>query len=52
MKNKSNIRLELGQGLVEYALIVVLLAVFIILGLTFLGNGIGSALYNNIISSL
>jgi len=43
---------ERGQGLVEYSVIVVMLAVIVIAGLNFLGAGIGSALYNSIISNL
>jgi Flp pilus assembly pilin Flp len=43
---------EKGQGLVEYALIIVLLAIVSIVALNFLAGGITEALYNNIISSL
>ena len=43
---------EMGQGLVEYALIIVFLAVVLMLGLELLGEGIISALYNNIIANL
>jgi pilus assembly protein Flp/PilA len=50
MVNQQN-RKELGQGLVEYALIIVLLAIVVIVGLTLLGTGITDA-YSNIISNL
>jgi pilus assembly protein Flp/PilA len=43
--------LEHGQGLVEYALIIVLLAILLIVGLTFLGGGITNT-YTNIIQNL
>lgn len=43
---------EAAQGLVEYALILVLLAIVVMVGLTFLGQGITGALYNNIIANL
>lgn len=43
---------EAGQGLVEYALILVLLAVVLIVGLNFLAGGIVNSLYQNIISAL
>jgi Flp pilus assembly pilin Flp len=42
---------EIAQGLVEYALIIVLLAIFLIVGLAFLGDGL-TATYNNIIENL
>lgn len=42
---------EKGQGLVEYALLIVLLAIFLIVGLRLLGDGISGA-YNTIISNL
>lgn len=41
-----------GQGLVEYALIIVLLAIVLIVALNFLASGITGAMYNNIIESL
>lgn len=41
-----------GQGLVEYALIIVLVAVFLIVALNVLGSGLVSSFYNNIISAL
>jgi pilus assembly protein Flp/PilA len=44
-------RSEIAQGLVEYALIIVLLAIVVIVGLTFLGEGISNT-YNNIIENL
>jgi Flp pilus assembly pilin Flp len=43
---------ENGQGLVEYALLIVLLAIASIVALNFLADGITGALYNNIISNL
>ncbi len=43
---------ERGQGLVEYALIIALLAIVIILALNFLATGITGAMYNNIIGNL
>jgi Flp pilus assembly pilin Flp len=43
---------ELAQGLVEYALIIVMLAIVVMVGLSFLAEGITGALYNNIISNL
>lgn len=43
---------EKGQGLVEYALIIVLLAIVVIVSLNFLASGITGALYNNIIANL
>jgi Flp pilus assembly pilin Flp len=43
---------EKGQGLVEYALLIVLLAIAIIVALNFLADGITGALYNNIIANL
>jgi Flp pilus assembly pilin Flp len=43
---------ELAQGLVEYALIIVMLAIVVMIGLSFLGEGIKGGLYNNIIANL
>jgi len=43
---------ESGQGLVEYALIIALLAIVVIVALNFLASGITGALYNNIIGNL
>ncbi len=43
---------ERGQGLVEYALIIALLAIVVIVALNFLASGITGALYNNIIANL
>ena len=42
---------EKGQGLVEYALILVLVAVVVIVILTFLGPAIGGV-FSNILSNL
>lgn len=44
--------LEKGQGLVEYALLIVLMGIAVIVALQFLASGIGGALYNNIIANL
>lgn len=43
---------EKAQGLVEYALIIVLLAIVCIVALNFLADGIAGSFYNNIISNL
>lgn len=43
---------ERGQGLVEYALILVLIAVFLIVALSFLGGGITNGLYNTILPNI
>ncbi|UYN89292.1 MAG: hypothetical protein KIT08_09355 [Anaerolineales bacterium] len=48
MKTKS----ELGQGLVEYAVIIVFLAILSIVALTFLSDGITNSLYDQVISNL
>jgi Flp pilus assembly pilin Flp len=48
----NTVNSERGQGLVEYALIIVLLAIVSIVALNFLAGGITGALYNNVISSL
>ena len=45
-------RAEGGQGLVEYALIVVLVAVGLILALNVLGSGLVGGFFNNIIAAL
>ncbi|MDA1330478.1 MAG: hypothetical protein O3B43_05380 [Chloroflexi bacterium] len=45
-------RFESGQGLVEYALLIVFLAIAIIVGLNLLGSGITGAMYNQIIANL
>ena len=42
---------EEGQGLVEYALIIALVAIAVVAALTLLGGGVGNTL-NNIIASL
>ena len=41
-----------GQGLVEYALIIVLVAIGLIVALNLLGSGLVGGIFNNIISSL
>lgn len=43
---------EIGQGLVEYALIIVLLAIALIAALNLLGGGVVAAFYNNILEVL
>lgn len=43
---------ESGQGLVEYALIIVLLAIVCIVALNFLADGLAGSMYNNIVSNL
>lgn len=43
---------ELGQGLVEYAVIIVFLAILSIVALTFLSDGITNSLYDQVISNL
>lgn len=48
MRTKS----EVGQGLVEYAVIIVFLAILSIVALTFLSDGISNSLYNSIISNI
>lgn len=45
-------RSEFGQGLVEYALLIVFLAIAVIIGLNLLASGIAGSLYNNIIANL
>ena len=42
----ANLSREDGQGLVEYALILVLIAIVAILALVFLGNQVSSILSN------
>ncbi len=42
MRNKIEQMKKKGQGLVEYALILVLIAIVVILILTFLGNKVNS----------
>lgn len=44
-------RREEGQGLVEYALILVLVAVVVLVALTFLGPSIGN-IFSNVITSI
>lgn len=43
--------MEKGQGLVEYALIIVLLAVVVIVGLSFLGVEVGNV-FSNIVTDI
>ena len=42
---------EEGQGLVEYALILVLVAIVVVLALTFFGSSLGN-LYSTIVSAI
>ena len=51
LQRMTTLNSEKGQGLVEYALLIVLLAIFLIVGLSLLGDGISGA-YNTIISNL
>jgi Flp pilus assembly pilin Flp len=46
---KGSMLAELGQGMVEYALILALIAIVVIFGLTVMGEGIADAIYNDII---
>lgn len=41
-----------GQGLIEYALILVLISIVVIVALTALGPAISNALYQNIITGI
>lgn len=43
---------EKGQGLVEYAVIIVFLAILSIVALTFLADGITNALYEQVVGNL
>lgn len=43
---------ETGQGLVEYVLIIALIAVVLIVALAFLGGGITNGLYNTILPAI
>ena len=45
-------QLSTGQGLVEYALILVLVAVVVIVVLGLLGSGIANGMYANIVAVL
>lgn len=45
-------QLSTGQGLVEYALILVLVAVVVIVVLGLLGTGIANSMYANIVAVL
>ncbi|MBX3002755.1 MAG: pilus assembly protein [Anaerolineales bacterium] len=45
-------RHERGQGLVEYAIIIVFLAILCIVALQFLAGGISNSLYDTVISNL
>lgn len=43
---------ELGQGIVEYAVIIVFLAILSIVALTFLSDGITNSLYDYVLNNL
>ncbi|MCL4258216.1 MAG: pilus assembly protein [Anaerolineales bacterium] len=43
---------ELGQGVVEYAVIIVFLAILSIVALTFLSDGITNSLYDYVLNNL
>jgi len=43
---------ERGQGMLEYALAIVLVAVVVLLALTILGEAISNVLYEDIINSV
>ncbi len=51
-KMKAHNKMEMGQGLVEYALIIVLIAIFLIVALSLLGGGITNGLYNTILPNI
>lgn len=46
----KNLRAEDGQGLVEYAMIILLVAVVVVAGLTLFGTGL-NGLYTTIVGS-
>ena len=48
---KKFLKNEEGQGMVEYGLIIALVAVIVIAGISLLGNNIGS-LFNNIAGNI
>jgi Flp pilus assembly pilin Flp len=43
---------ERGQGLYEYALIILFVAIVLIVALNLLGSGIVNGIYNNVISQI
>ncbi|HUN07670.1 MAG TPA: Flp family type IVb pilin [Aggregatilineales bacterium] len=47
----QHLRKTQGQGLVEYALILVLVAIVVIIMLSLIGGGIGN-IFSNIVSTL
>ena len=51
-KNGTQFNREQGQGLVEYALIVLFLAIVMIAGLNVLGKGILSSMYNVVLAGI
>jgi Flp pilus assembly pilin Flp len=51
-KNGTHLNSEQGQGLIEYTLIVLLLAIVMIAGLNVLGSGILSSMYNVVLASI
>jgi pilus assembly protein Flp/PilA len=50
-KLMAKMQKEEGQGLVEYALIIVLVSIAVILGLTALGTNVNSV-FNDIVTNL
>lgn len=50
--NKSRKSNELGQGLVEYVLILILVAIVVIVALNVLASGLANGLYQNILAVL
>jgi pilus assembly protein Flp/PilA len=43
---------ERAQGLIEYAFLLVLIALVVIVALTFLGSGVVNGIYYNIINQI
>ncbi len=43
---------ERAQGLIEYALLLILIALVVIVALTFLGSGVVNGIYYNIITKI
>ncbi len=51
LRNLRLVQQEEGQGLVEYALILILVAIAVVIALTLLGPTLGN-IYNDIVSSI
>lgn len=49
---QSRTRLEQGQGLVEYVLMIMLVAIVVIIALNVLANGLANGLYQNILAAI